>query len=58
MEKLITNSDLEPAALVPHEATQLAAVPEARLAAPFLGLDKNLTRFIVEASFVLQETVL
>ena len=43
MEKLITNSDLETAALVPHEATQLAAVPEARLAAPFLGLDKNLT---------------
>ena len=39
----ITNSDLELAALVLHEATLLAAVPEARRAAPRSGSDNTPT---------------
>ena len=39
----ITNSDLELATLVLHEATLLAAVPEARLAAPHSGSDNTPT---------------
>ena len=42
-EGTITNSDLELAALVVHEATLLAAVPEARLAASRSGLDNTPT---------------
>ena len=37
----ITNSDLELDALVLHEATLLAAVPDDRLAAPCSGYDNN-----------------
>ena len=37
------NSDLELAALILHEATLLAAVPEARLAAPRSGSDNTPT---------------
>ena len=39
----ITNSDLELAALVLHEATLLVAVPESRLAAPRSGSDNTPT---------------
>ena len=42
-EGTITNSNLELAALVLHEETLLAAVPEARLAAPHSVLDNNPT---------------
>ena len=42
-EGTITNSDLEIAALVLHEATLLMAVPEARLAAPRSGSDNTPT---------------
>ena len=38
-ERAITNSDLELAALVLHDATLLAAVPETRLAVPCSGSD-------------------
>ena len=40
---MITNSDLKLAALVLHEATLLAAVPEARLAASCSGSDNTPT---------------
>ena len=43
MEGTITNSNLELSALVLHEATLLAAVPEARLAAPRSGFDNTPT---------------
>ena len=39
----ITNSDLELATLVLHEATLIGAVPEATLAAPRSGSDNTLT---------------
>ena len=42
-EGTITNSNLELAALVVHEATLLAAVPKARLAAPRSGSDNTPT---------------
>ena len=42
-EGTITNSDLELAALVLHEANLLVAVPEASLAAPRSGSDNTPT---------------
>ena len=38
-EGIITNSNLELAAIVFHKATLLAAVPDARMAAPHSGSD-------------------
>ena len=40
---MITNSDLELAALVLHEATLLTAVPESRMAVPHSGSDNTPT---------------
>ena len=42
-EGMISNSNLELAALVIHEATLLVAVPDARLAAPRPGYDNTPT---------------
>ena len=43
IEGKITNSDLELAALILHEAALLAAVPTARMAAPRSGSDNTTT---------------
>ena len=42
-EGIITNLELKLATLVLHKASVLAEVPEAKLAAPRSGLDKNPT---------------
>ena len=42
---MITNSDLEMAALVLHEDTLRTAVPDVRLDTPHSGSDNNLTIF-------------